>query len=65
MESLAHYDMESGDGEPLGEHLRLVAERARDFASSFSASTEAYLAGLLHDLGKYGEAFQRLSLIHI
>lgn len=59
MKVLAHYDSRSQDGEPLVEHLRLVAKRAREFAEAFSASNEAYVAGLLHDLGKYGEAFQR------
>jgi CRISPR-associated helicase Cas3/CRISPR-associated endonuclease Cas3-HD len=59
MGSLAHYDLRSQDGEPLVEHLRMVAARAKEFADAFSASSEAYIAGLLHDLGKYGEAFQR------
>jgi len=56
---LAHYDQVSQQGESLLEHLRLVSLRASDFASAFSASDEAYLAGVLHDLGKYGENFQR------
>lgn len=55
----AHYDRDAGEGEPLHEHLKLVADRAAEFASSFSASVEAQIAGLLHDLGKSGEAFQR------
>lgn len=63
MEYLAHCDFKPDQGKPLGEplieHLRLVADRAKDFASTFSAAEEAYVAGLLHDLGKYGEAFQR------
>jgi len=57
-EAFAHYDKASG-GEPLIEHLRLVAKRASAFAAEFSASQEGYAAGLLHDLGKYGEPFQR------
>lgn len=56
---LAHRDAHSGHEEPLAEHLKLVAERAKDYASVFGASEEAYLAGLLHDLGKYGEHFQQ------
>lgn len=49
----------SGNKELLAEHLRLVAERARRYASIIGASDEARVAGLLHDLGKYGELFQR------
>ncbi|GFP21260.1 CRISPR-associated endonuclease/helicase Cas3 [Candidatus Hakubella thermalkaliphila] len=56
---LAHRDARSGNEETLGEHLKLVAERAKEYASAFGASEEAYLAGLLHDLGKYGELFQQ------
>lgn len=59
MDRLAHYDSKSGEGEPLREHLLLVARRAMDFAEAFSASEEAYVAALLHDLGKYDEPFQR------
>jgi HD superfamily phosphodiesterase len=32
-----------------------VAARAAEFAAAFGAADEARLAGLLHDLGKYGE----------
>jgi CRISPR-associated helicase Cas3/CRISPR-associated endonuclease Cas3-HD len=59
MGSFAHYDLTTPEGEPLVEHLRLVAARAAEFAHAFSASGEARVAGLLHDLGKYGDAFQR------
>ena len=45
--------------EPLAEHLRDVAHRARDFAAEFAAGEAAYLAGLLHDLGKYSDTFTR------
>ena len=45
--------------EPLEEHLRLVAERARRHATPFGAGDEAYSSGLLHDLGKVGGIFQR------
>ena len=44
--------------QPLSEHLRNVAERARDFAEPLGFADVAKLAGLLHDLGKYSGAFQ-------
>jgi len=43
----------------LEDHLRNVAERAGELASSFGAREWGYLAGLWHDLGKYSDAFQR------
>lgn len=45
--------------QPLEEHLRNVAELAYCFAESFGAGDMVFLAGLLHDLGKYQEAFQQ------
>ncbi|HLP10210.1 MAG TPA: CRISPR-associated helicase Cas3' [Opitutaceae bacterium] len=47
----------------LADHLRNVAELAAVFAAPFGAADEARLAGLLHDLGKYQDAFQHY-LIH-
>jgi len=37
----------------LEDHLRNVAEMAREFASEFGAGEWGYLAGLWHDLGKH------------
>ncbi|RPH55313.1 CRISPR-associated endonuclease Cas3'', partial [bacterium] len=45
--------------EPLRDHLQDVAKRAASFAEAFGAAEEARLAGLLHDLGKYSERFNR------
>ncbi|MDL1978963.1 MAG: CRISPR-associated helicase Cas3' [Deltaproteobacteria bacterium] len=45
--------------QPLEEHLKNVAERARLFAESFGAGDWGYLSGLWHDLGKYSEEFQQ------
>ena len=43
----------------VADHLKAVSERAAEYAAAFGAADEARLAGLLHDLGKYGELFQR------
>ncbi len=48
----------SGKWQPLRDHLQNVAALAAKFAAPFNASTEAHLAGLLHDLGKYSARFQ-------
>jgi CRISPR-associated helicase Cas3/CRISPR-associated endonuclease Cas3-HD len=48
----------SGRWQPLSAHLRNVAELAAEFAAPLGLSTEAELAGLLHDLGKYAARFQ-------
>ena len=44
---------------PLREHLVEVASRARCYAEAFGAGPQAELAGLTHDIGKYGPLFQR------
>jgi CRISPR-associated endonuclease/helicase Cas3 len=43
--------------EPLAEHLSRVARRAAEYAAVFGRAAEARAAGLLHDLGKYGDLF--------
>lgn len=48
-----------GAPELLREHLANVASRAASHAEAFGAEDEGRLAGLLHDLGKYGDLFQR------
>lgn len=45
--------------QPLRDHLIAVGALARSRGSKFGAANAAWLAGLLHDLGKYSPAFQR------
>lgn len=47
------------DWQPLADHLQNVAAMAARFASIFNAAGLAAPAGLLHDIGKYTEDFQR------
>lgn len=55
----AHSPGENGtDWHKLSDHLIDVAKLAANYASEFNAADMAYLAGLLHDLGKYSEKFQ-------
>ncbi len=44
--------------QPLKEHLLNVAEITKKFAESFNAGEWGYVAGLLHDIGKYSQEFQ-------
>lgn len=46
----------------LEDHLRAVAQLARQFGEEFGAGDWAYLAGLWHDLGKYSNDFQEMVL---
>lgn len=50
---------DKSDWQPLAEHLLAVADLAGQKASAFSAGALGHLAGLLHDLGKYTDEFQR------
>ena len=56
---LAHSQSKSGRKDTVADHLKSVAKRAAEFAEAFGAADEAYFAGLLHDLGKYGDLFQK------
>ena len=47
------------DWQALAEHLQNVGEMAGDKAAIFGARGMAEVAGLLHDLGKYSDDFQR------
>lgn len=50
---------DKNDWQPLNTHLTNVAETASDFATEFNGEKIAYLAGLLHDIGKYSLEFQK------
>ena len=55
----AHSANEEGQRHGLVEHLRAVAELAREFSSFFGGGETAHYAGLWHDLGKFDPEFQR------
>lgn len=54
----AHSANPAGRWHLLKEHLAAVGALAKEHAGAAPWSDEATLAGLLHDLGKYGERFQ-------
>ncbi|MDO4852229.1 MAG: CRISPR-associated helicase Cas3' [Clostridia bacterium] len=59
---LAHR-LEKSDGsvknQGIQEHCQNVASLAAGFANVFKAASIAHYVGLLHDIGKYSDAFQR------
>lgn len=50
---------DKSDWQLLADHLNSVGDMAAGFADAFGASAMANVAGRLHDLGKYTEAFQK------
>lgn len=50
---------DKSDWQRLADHLRNVSRRAAASAAIFGAQDLAALSGLLHDLGKYSDDFQR------
>ncbi len=59
MSFYAHSENAVGQCHALSEHLQCVARLASDASGAASWRAEAELAGLMHDLGKYGDLFQR------
>ena len=56
MKYLAHIDGKREQS--IKEHLEGTAVLAAEFAKSFRKEQWGYCAGMLHDIGKYSEAFQ-------
>ncbi|MCK6494469.1 MAG: CRISPR-associated endonuclease Cas3'', partial [Nitrospira sp.] len=54
----AHSANGQGKWHPLADHLASVSKLAGKFLHGMRGEEEARLAGLLHDLGKYGDLFQ-------
>lgn len=50
---------ETGKEQLLIDHLENVAKMTAAFAKKFSSEEFGYVIGLLHDIGKYSNAFQR------
>ncbi|GIW24906.1 MAG: hypothetical protein KatS3mg069_1173 [Meiothermus sp.] len=55
----AHTHPDPARWQPMREHAAEVARRAAEKADPFGESEKGRLSGLLHDLGKYGDPFQR------
>lgn len=55
---LAHISA-TGQTQTVLSHLQGTAYLAKAFARTFGGETQAELAGLAHDIGKYSEAFQK------
>ena len=54
----AHSANGYGKWHQLADHLASVSRMAKEFLQEWNGAEEAALAGLLHDLGKYGDRFQ-------
>lgn len=48
---------EDGELEPVIDHLNKTAEKASEFAEKIGAEELGYITGMLHDIGKFSEAF--------
>lgn len=59
MERYAHISEDGERFQSIKDHLENTARLAGNFASAFGAEKSAELAGMLHDIGKYSDAFQR------
>jgi CRISPR-associated endonuclease/helicase Cas3 len=59
MNYIAHFREETKEEQLLKDHLIEVAQLANDFGEVLGLSDCCYLAGLLHDMGKYFDDFQK------
>ncbi|PZD95906.1 CRISPR-associated helicase/endonuclease Cas3 [Paenibacillus sambharensis] len=57
MQYIAHIRERDGTIQAVGEHLKAVGELAASFAVPGGLSNLARLSGILHDMGKYSDAF--------
>ena len=55
---LAHLSADGQRSQTVQDHLEGTARLAADFARPFGGESQARLAGLLHDIGKYSDDFQ-------
>lgn len=55
---IAHIRKDGGAPQCLGDHLLGVAAKAKKLAVKLNLASQGELIGLLHDLGKYSDAFQ-------
>lgn len=59
MKYLAHISKDGTREQCILDHCKNVAALARDFAEVFGAGSWGYCCGMVHDIGKYTEAFQK------
>lgn len=55
---------EDGREQSVKQHLENVAELCKGFGGAFNLDELAYLCGILHDIGKYSNKFQKHILEH-
>ncbi|MFW6029041.1 MAG: CRISPR-associated helicase Cas3' [Halanaerobiales bacterium] len=55
---IAHTQNDKGEYHLLKNHLESTAQLAYEFTEKWSMGDLGYIAGLIHDLGKYSDAFQ-------
>ena len=55
---LAYSANANGTWHGLADHVASVSKLAREFLQGWKGAEEAALAGMLHDIGKYGDLFQ-------
>lgn len=56
---LAHSENACGKVDLLRDHLSRVSELASEYAQFLGLEAEAKVSGILHDIGKYGDLFQK------